>query len=185
MTTLQSISSRVVLFAMILALNACASYDVVFATGSLLGELGKQSVRVVWRAGNTDVSILKQQSGSGLQKPTITDSEKSEAFAEDKRLRADLSTGLLKSLSQSIGSYIANGTSPECELVIEMGRDIVRTDGSKEITLIAFIRVPSGKDVLWARSIRIAFSAIEADDTIVRKFSEAIVDQMKSGGLVR
>ena len=185
MTPLKTIRSAAFLLLLGGLLCSCASYEVVLATGTFHQALDQQSLRVVWKNGNTENLVVKQEKGSGLQAPTITGDELAKGYAIGEQLRADLMANLATSITQHIAPFIAaNGKAAHYELVVEMGRNVVRTDGSSDTTVVAYLHAPSSTALLWARSIQIVVPRFESSDALSTKFSSAIIEQMKSAGLL-
>jgi len=167
-------------------LASCASaYDVVVANGAHQQELDKHSLNIVWKNGNSNIGVLKQQRGTGLQKPVITDDEKNDAIRAGRRIALALSSDLTRNISQKIDNYVARTGLQRSELVVEMAQNVVSTQGNRDVIVIAYLHPTVADNAKWSRSIKISLSNFESDNTIVDKFSNAIVTEMKNSGLVQ
>jgi len=167
-------------------LASCASaYDVVVANGAHQQELDKHSLNIVWKNGNSNIGVLKQQRGTGLQKPVITDDEKNDAIRAGRRIALALSSDLTRNISQKIDNYVARTGLQRSEMVVEMAQNVVSTQGNRDVIVIAYLHPTVADHAQWSRSIKISLSNFESDNAIVDKFSNAIVTEMKNSGLVQ
>jgi len=170
----------------IFSLASCASpYDVVVANGTHQQEIEKHSLNIVWKDGNSNIGVLKQQRGTGLQKPAITDDERSEAIRAGRRIALALSSDLARNISKKIDNYVARTGLQRSEMVVEMAQNVVSTQGNRDVIVIAYLHPTVADHLQWSRSIKISLSNFESDNTIVDKFSSAIVAEMKNSGLVQ
>ena len=177
---------RILVMLAIFSLASCASpYDVVVANGTHQQEIEKHSLNIVWKDGNSNIGVLKQQRGTGLQKPAITDDERSEAIRAGRRIALALSSDLTRNISKKIDNYVARTGLQRSEMVVEMAQNVVSTQGNRDVIVIVYLHPTVTDHLQWSRSIKISLSNFESDNTIVDKFSSAIVAEMKNSGLVQ
>ncbi|WP_295754781.1 hypothetical protein [Undibacterium sp.] len=176
---------RIFILFIALSLSACASYDVVHATGGAQQALESQSLQVRWQAGNQNNRVMKQQKGTGVQKPTITEDETKNAARIANRIRFDLAVNLPAMVARNVDTYISKHNPAKSELVMEIGRVQISTEGDKDIVLIVFLRALNDPKIIWSRSIQITTTHLSQNDEFPKKFSDAILAQMKSSGLIQ
>lgn len=169
-----------------LALGGCAApYEVLVANNAQPVVLGERSMQVVWKSSATSsVKIIKQEKGIGLHTPIVDEAESRDGAAIGRQVYLTLANQLSGHLAKQLAPYIATQQAPGYQLVLELASNIVNTQGTKEVVVMAYLHPLSQPRILWARSIKLTAPRDESPSALVPRLSSAIVEQMRSSKLI-
>lgn len=172
--------------ALALALGGCsAPYEVLVANDAQPVVLGQQTLQVIWRGGATSsVKVIKQEKGNGLHQPIVDEAENRDGVAIGRQIYFALANQLGSQLARQLHPYIAAQQAPGYQLVLELASNIVNTQGTKEVVVMAHLHALSQPRILWARSIKLTAPRDEAASALVPRLASAIVEQMRSSKLI-
>lgn len=130
------------------------------------------------------VKVIKQERLVGPQTPILYENENREGVAIGKQVYFALANQLGGDVAKQLSPYIAAQQASGYRLVLELASNIVNTQGTKEVVVMAHLHALSQLRILWARSIKLTAPRSEAASALVPRLASAIVEQMRSSKLI-
>lgn len=162
-------------------LSGCASAPTVITAREQSGlqAIPKNALGIQLKNRMPTMAVSKHERGFALQAVQISDDERKAGAERGRVLVKALAQSMLRNLGGNLAPYVTGSEQRRYDLVLEVERVSMDTDGSVEVVVSAELLAHGASRALWTREVYHSRSRFGSDADLGEALAGAILKELK------